>query len=104
MNDKQLLTRLVKQYKNCLDEVSKLNGLNYIDSKLYDYGVDSGICLCSNSIFGVSIYDRSWVKTNKKFDGWNYLFKPPFLCNTKTTKINSLKKRIDYMEKLLKQM
>jgi hypothetical protein len=92
-----ILKKLIPYYKKCLSELDESNYRTLGD----DYNIQFGICFCAKMEFKTDIYDADWVQEHSDNGFW---FLMPDRASDFVEYKDCVQKRIDLMEKILKEL
>lgn len=95
----ELVKDLISVYQEGLLSMVGITDILVAKKLLKESYLDSGICYCSNTKLGISIYNCAWVKSfNNSFKYW---FRPPMYCTSIPEITESLQNRIDRLKTFL---
>lgn len=100
MKKKEIIKKLIILYRAGITNCKKVNCIQTIIDILISYKIRNGVCYTALYSFGADIYNKKWVKRNKK-DKTDYWWPIPSDQKTKRDIIKSLEVRLKILEKEL---
>lgn len=100
MEDNEIIALLVTHYEKALQTISSF-GLDKVRilNMLKLLSCDRGVCHCSRRVFGVQVYNRSWIRDN--LTGPTLFWWPaPIYCETAQEMIDAIAFRFDKLNEL----
>lgn len=103
MNDKDIVTALLKRYEGTYDAISRMTDFNRIKQFVFTQRVYKGVCLCARQIFGVDVTQQDWMKDFLKGNRI-YWCKVPYNCESGHEIIQVIKFRVEKLKEILKML